>query len=163
MVKEIDITIRNKLTAGERDIHIYHHSTHSAHIISHNSSVTLPLRNAGENDYLYISVVKGPGYLWTACVVGLPTWVDFDFSSEGSLVVTHSSDAKQTLLKIPPGPPTWELKITRPADLSSIGPLTAVLAESVTISDNGIGEGGQEKREDKKTEDRRQKTDDGQV
>lgn len=142
MVKEIDITIKNKLTVGERDIHVYHYSTHSAHIISHNSSITIPLRNSNENDYLYISVVKGPGYLWTSCVIGLPAWVDFDFSSEGNLTVTHSGAAKQTLLKIPPGPPTWELKITSPIGLSSISPFTAVQVESVTISDNGIGEDG---------------------
>jgi len=142
MVKEIDITIRNKLTTGERDIHVFHYSTRSAHIISHNSSITLPLRNSNENDFLSISVVKGPGYLWTACVIGLPTWVDFDFSSEGSLTLTHSGNAKRTLLKIPPGPPTWELKITRPVGLPSIGPFTAVQAESVFISDNGTGEDG---------------------
>lgn len=142
MVKEIDITIKNKLTAGERDIQVFHHSTRSAHIISHNSSVTLPLRNAGENDYLSISVVKGPGYLWTACVIGLPSWVDFDFSTEGNLAVTHSGNSKRTLLKIPPGPPTWELKITRSVGMSSIGPLNAVQAENVFISDNGTGEDG---------------------
>ena len=142
MVKEIDITVKNKLTAGERDIHVYHHSTHSAHIISHNSSITLPLGNSNENDYIHISVVKGPGYLWAACVVGLPTWADFDLSSEGNLTITHSVNANRTLLKISPGPPTWELKITRPPGLSSIGPLTAIQAESVIISDNGIGEGG---------------------
>jgi hypothetical protein len=142
MVKGIDITIKNKLTVGERDIHVFHYSTRSAHIISHNSSITLPLRNSNEKDYLYISVVKGPGYLWTSCVIGLPTWVDFDFFSEGNLTITHSGAAKQTLLKIPPGPPTWELKITSPVGLSSIGQLTAVHVESVIISDNGIGEDG---------------------
>ena len=147
MVKEIDITIRNKLTAGERDLHVYHYSTRSAHIISHNSSITLPLRNAAENDYLYISVVKGPGYLWTACVIGLPSWMDFDFSSEGNLTVTHSGNVKRTLLKIPPGPPTWELKIARSPGLKSIGPLTVANAENVFISDNGTGEDGQEKKE----------------
>ena len=142
VVKGIDITIKNKLTVGERDIHVFHYSTRSAHIISHNSSITLPLRNSSENDYLYISVVKGPGYLWASCVIGLPTWLDFDFSSEGNLTVTHSGAAKQTLLKIPPGPPTWELKITRPVGLSSTGPLTEVQVESITISDSEIGEDG---------------------
>lgn len=150
MLKEIDITVKNKLTVGERDIHVFHHSTRSAHIISHNSSITLPLRNSNENDYLYISVVEGPGYLWTACVIGLPSWVDFDFSSEGNLTVIHSGNTKTTLLKIPPGPPTWELKITRPPGLLSIGPLTAIQEESIFISDNGTGEDDQEKREDGK-------------
>ncbi|UCH97611.1 MAG: hypothetical protein JSV88_12395 [Candidatus Aminicenantes bacterium] len=142
MVKKIDITIENKLAAGERDLNVFHYSTRSAHIISHNSSVTLPLRDAGENDYLDISVVRGPGYLWMTCVISLPWWIDFDFSSEGKLAVTHSGDRKRILLKIPPGPPTWELNITRPTGLSSIGTLTAVQAENITISDNGTGEGG---------------------
>jgi len=142
MKKEIEITIQNKLAVGERDINVFHYSSRSAHIISHNSSVTLPLRNSGENDYLFISVVGGPGYLWVDCVISLPAWADFDFSSEGKLAVTHSGNAKRILLKIPPGPPTWELKISKPVGLPSGGPLTVVHGEHVTISDNGSGEGG---------------------
>jgi len=149
VVKGIDITIKNRLTVGERDIHVFHYSTRSAHIISHNSSITLPLSISNGSDYLCISVVKSPGYLWTSCEIGLPTWVDFDFSSEGNLTVTHSGAVKQTLLKIPPGPPTWELKITSPGGLSSIGPLTAARVESVFISDNGIDEDSQEKTDDR--------------
>lgn len=142
MMKEIDITIRNRLTAGERDINVFHYSTRSAHIISHNSSVTLPLQNFGNRDYLYISVVRGPGYLWTGCIVSLPLWADFEFSSEGSLVLTYTGNGRQFLIKIPPGPPTWELKITRPGSMSSPGSLMGVHAKNVTIGDNGIGEGG---------------------
>lgn len=145
MAREIDITIENKLAAGERDINVFHHSSRSAHIISHNSTVTLPLRNAGENDYLHISVARGPGYLWMDCVINLPAWADFDFSSEGKLGLTHSGEGKRIFLKIPPGPPTWELKITRSAGLWSNDPSTAVHAEHVTIGDNGNGEGVKEK------------------
>ena len=140
MGQEIDITIKNKLTAGERDLHVFHHSTRSAHMISHNSSITLLLGNAGESDYFCVSVVNGPGYLWTACEIGLPSWVDFDFFSEGNVTVTHSGSTNRILLKIPPGPPTWKLKVTKPADLTSRGPLTAVPSEHIIISDNGTGE-----------------------
>jgi hypothetical protein len=141
MVKAIDITIENQLAAGERDINVFHHSSRSAHIISHNSSITLPLRNPGENDYLHISVVRGPGYLWNDCLISLPSWVDFDFSSEGKLAVTHSNGTNRTLLKIPPGPPTWELKITMPGGLLSSG-ASAANGDNVTISDNGGEEKG---------------------
>jgi hypothetical protein len=146
MAREIDVTIENKLAAGERDINVFHQSSRSAHIISHNSTVTLPLGNTDENDYLYISVARGPGYLWMDCVISLPAWADFDFSSEGKLVLTHSEDARRTFLRIPPGPPTWKLKITRSVGLGlwSANPLTVVQGEHehVTISDNGNGEGG---------------------
>jgi hypothetical protein len=138
MAKEIDITIENKLITEKRDINVFHHSTRSAHIISHQSSITLPLRSAGdgEDDYLLISVVKGPGYLWMDCVINLPSWANFDFSLEGKLNVTHSTDAGRTVLKIPPGPPTWELKITRPTRLSPIGSLTVNNANTVIIGEN---------------------------
>jgi hypothetical protein len=111
---DIAVTVENKLISEKRDINVYHHSTRSAHIISHNSSITLPLRTDGEDDYLHISVVSGPGNLWKDCMIGLPSWANFEFASEGKLTLTHSSDAKRTLLKIPPGPPTWQLKMTRP-------------------------------------------------
>jgi hypothetical protein len=142
MVEAIDITIENKLAAGERDINVFHHSSRSAHIISHNSSITIALRNSDENDYLHISVVRGPGYLWNYCVISVPSWADFDFSSEGKLAVTHSNGTNRTLLTIPPGPPTWELKITMSAGSLSILPLKAVNGDNVTISDNGSGEVG---------------------
>ncbi|MCU0289222.1 MAG: hypothetical protein MUF15_22855 [Acidobacteria bacterium] len=42
---------------------VYHHSNRSAYIISHNSSISIPLRTSGEGDYLHISIVSGPGNL----------------------------------------------------------------------------------------------------
>jgi hypothetical protein len=128
MREEIEITVENKLVAEKRDLNVYHLSTQSAHIISHNSSITLPLGTNRENDYLHISVVKGPGYLERNCLINLPSWVDFDFTSKESITaisITHSHDADgaRTVLKIPPGPPAWELKITRPTSLPSNGQL----------------------------------------
>ena len=110
MTKEINITIENKLVLEERDMNVYHHSTGSAHMISHDSSITLPLKTVIEDDYLHISIVSGPGHLQSKSVVNLPSWVDFEFSSKGDVSVAHSGD--RTLLKIPPGPPIWQLKMT---------------------------------------------------
>lgn len=115
MAKEINITIENKLVTEQRDMNVYHHSTRSAHMISFNSSVTLPLRAAVENDYLHISVVSGPGHLKNRSIVNLPSWVDFEFSSVGNVTVIHSGD--RTVLRIPPGFPVWQLKMTRSASL----------------------------------------------
>jgi len=130
---DFTITVENKLIKEKRDINVYHHSTRSAHIISHNSSITLPLRTVGEDDYLHISIVSGPGNLWKDCLIGLPSWANFEFASEGKLTLTHSSDAKRTLLKIPPGPPTWQLKMTRPNGYTK----KDNKKENITVGDDG--------------------------
>ena len=111
MEKEIKITVENKLIIEKRDLNVYHHSTRSAHMISYSSSIMLLLRPISDNDYLYISVVGGPGPLERKCLVNLPSWLDFDFSSKENLTLTHTGD--RTFLKIPPGLPTWQLKMTR--------------------------------------------------
>ena len=132
MTKEYEITVENKLRKDKRSINVYHHSTKGAHIISHNSSITLPLRTDGEDDYMHISVVRGPGNLWKDSLINLPSWVDFECSSERKITVTHSSE--RTLLKIPPGPPTWQLKMTRPN-----GSLEEQTPDHIIVSDNGGG------------------------
>jgi hypothetical protein len=111
MTKEINVTIENKLVLEKRDMNVYHHSTRSAHMISHDSSITIPLKSEIEDDYLHISLVSGPGGLESNCFVSLPSWINFELSSAGDATTTHSSD--RTLLKIPPGLPKWQLKITR--------------------------------------------------
>jgi hypothetical protein len=116
MAKEINITIENKLVMEKRDMNVYHHATRSAHLISHDSSITLPLKSGIEDDYLHISIVSGPGRLEGNCVVNLPSWVDFELSSAGDATVAHLGE--RTLLKIPPGPAIWQLRMTR--SLSSI-------------------------------------------
>jgi hypothetical protein len=130
MPEEVDIIVENKLIKEKRDINVYHQSTRGAHIISRSSSITLPLRTVEEEDYLHISVISGPGYLWKNCMLDLPSWADFEFSSEGKSTLTHSGD--RILLKIPPGPPTWQLKMTMPNGLSSICPSTG---DHVTVGD----------------------------
>lgn len=111
MSKKVNMTIENRLVLEKRDMCVYHYSTQTAHMISYNSSIILPLRSTVENDYLHISIVRGPGNLASICVVNLPSWADFEFSSRGDVTVVHSS--KRTLVKVPPGPPLWQLKITR--------------------------------------------------
>lgn len=110
MTKVIEITIENKFTLERRDLNVYHHATKSAHMISHNSSITLPLKTAGESDYIYISIVSGPGNLGHTSFVSLPAWMNFEFLAEGQLKVMRSDE--RTFLKIPPGPPEWKLKLT---------------------------------------------------
>lgn len=111
MAKEINVTIENKLVLEKRDMNVYHHSTRSAHLISHNNSITLPLQPSVEDDYLHISVVSGPGHLINKSILIIPAWADFEISSEGKVSVAHLGD--RTLLKIPPGPSTWQLRMTR--------------------------------------------------
>ena len=111
MTKEINIIIENKLLIEKRDMNVYHHATRSAHMISHNNSITLPLRPLIEDDYLHISIVSGPGRLEGHCVVNMPSWIDFELAYAGNAAVAHSGE--RTLLKIPPGLPVWQLKMTR--------------------------------------------------
>lgn len=143
MREEIEITVENKLITEKRDLNVYHHSTRSAHIISHNSSIILPLKTDEEDDYLHISVVKGPGGLGNDCLINLPSWVDFQFiSQEGvtGITLAHSHDCSvdTILLKIPPGPPAWDLKITKPISVSS-GSQSALTGNKVTIGDTRPG------------------------
>ncbi|MCK5056424.1 MAG: hypothetical protein KAT34_07210 [Candidatus Aminicenantes bacterium] len=111
MSKAIDIIVKNDLTMEKRDVNIYHHSENSAHIISPGSSTALPLKTIGE-DYLHISVIRGPGNLLRDCQLNIPPWADFEFSLEGKVTITHRGN--RTLLKIPAGPPAWQLKMTAP-------------------------------------------------
>ena len=137
MSMNVDIIVENKLIKEKRDIHVYHQSTRSAHIISRSSSITLPLRAIEEDDYLYISIVRGPGNLWKESVINLPSWADFEFSLEGKVVITHSGN--RTLLKVPPGPPTWQLKMTRPNESSIVQQ-----SDHIIIGENDKGPDGKE-------------------
>ena len=110
------ITVENRLKEGRRDLNVFHHGSRGSHLIGHDSSVSFRLRSSGEGDYLHISVVRGPGFLWRESVISLPWWADFDFAAEGKIGVNHSLETGRVLVKIPPGPPTWELTVTRSAN-----------------------------------------------
>ena len=135
MQKKIEVAVENRLTALKRDINVFHHSTRSAHIISYNSSITLPLGTPGSSDYLQVSAARGPGHLWKHCLIRLPSWADFEFTSDGNVTFIHSHNSQGTLLKIPPGPPDWELKITGSPALSP-GNNSPTSGDYITISDD---------------------------
>lgn len=98
-------------------------------MISPGSSITIPLKSVIEDDYLHISIVSGPGCLEGSCVVNLPSWIDFELSSAGDAATTHSGD--RTLLKIPPGLPKWQLRITH-----SLSSFINQSSDRVIIGDN---------------------------
>jgi hypothetical protein len=50
-----------------------------------------------------------------------------------TFVFTHHGD--RSLLKIPPGSPTWQLKLTRPTNLSSTCRLNK---DNVIVGNNGV-------------------------
>ncbi|MGE5342986.1 MAG: hypothetical protein ACM3SY_16040 [Candidatus Omnitrophota bacterium] len=127
MTKAINLTVENKLVLERRDMNVYNHFRRSAHLISYNSSVVLPLRATGDGDYLHVSIVSGPGHLENPCVADLPAWLDFEFSPGNGVTVVHSGE--RTRVKIPPGPPIWQLKITH-----SLSPMTQ-LSGSIIIGD----------------------------
>jgi hypothetical protein len=116
MTGEFNIKVENKLVKEKRDISVYNHFTRSAHIISDNSNIILPLGTVEQGDYLHISAVRGPGDLRNVCWINLPSWTDFEFSIERKITVTHTywCGISRLLIKIPPGPPAWQLKVTRP-------------------------------------------------
>jgi hypothetical protein len=136
MAEGFDITVENKLIEEKRYINVYHQSTRSAHLISYNSSITLPLRTVEENDYLYISAVRSHGNLWKACLINVPSWADFEFSSEGKVAIAHSNNADRIILKVPPGPPTWQMKMTQ-----STAALMKKLSDNIIICDSCPGDG----------------------
>lgn len=107
--REVEITVLNKLIKEKRDIHAYLHSSRSGHIISSNSSLKLGIKSMEENDYLHISMQRGPGHQENYCILDLPSFLDFKFSNSGEVVLVHTGE--RTLLRIPPGPPLWEIKI----------------------------------------------------
>ncbi len=127
----IDITVQNRLVKEKRDINVYHHANRSAHIISSNSSLTRGIKPAEADDYLHISVVSGPGHLRHYCVLDLPAFLDFRFSLIGEATLLHQGG--RTLLRIPPGPPTWELKMTIPSQSPFIRPRTE---DYITVADD---------------------------
>jgi hypothetical protein len=133
MSKKININIENRLVMEKRDINVYHLSTRSAHLISFDSSITLPLGPVIEGDYLHISIVNGPGPLEGKYVLNLPSWADFEFSSRGDVTVAHSGT--RTLVKIPPGLPVWQLRLTR-----SLSSPIGRFPDRVIIGDDQLGD-----------------------
>ncbi len=86
--------------------------------------------------YLFTSLPLISYLSWKACLINIPSWANFEFCAEGKVALTHSNDDARTMLKIPPGPPTWQLKRMRPT-----AALIGHTLDNVTIAYNGLGEG----------------------
>jgi hypothetical protein len=131
MPRACDITVENKLITDKRALSVYHQTapTGSAHIISHGSSITFALKQAEENESLHVSVIRGPGDSCKDYYINLPSWIDFEFSQEGKVALAHSGG--RVILRIPPGPPVWQLRIIR-----SAGDHEAPAGDSIIISDD---------------------------
>jgi hypothetical protein len=112
MSKVAEIEVRNTLNTEKRDLNIYHQADRSAYMISHSSIITIPLGNADSGDYLHISAVGGPGRFEKECCFDIPGWCDFTVTALGNADLIHSND--RTLLIVPPGAPSWQIKITQP-------------------------------------------------
>jgi hypothetical protein len=128
MEKTTNIQFENNLVIEKRDMNVYHNSRRGIYFISHGSSVKIPLRTVNEKDFINLSVAVGPGYMERQNVIDLPSWLNYEFQSEGKFAAVRSED--RTLLKIPAGLPEWKLKLTLPA--SHVKPSEG----RVTISDN---------------------------
>lgn len=135
MEEGIKMTVQNQLVAGKRDLNAYHHADRGAYLISHGNTVTVPLGAAKNGDYLHLSIVIGPGDLETDCWINLPSWCDFAVSGLGSGDIVHSGGC--TLLRVPPGPPVWQLKITRPA-----GQTNTPAEDYIAVGDREQGSNG---------------------
>lgn len=129
MPEGIEMTVRNKLVTEKRDLNVYHNSTRSAYIISHGNFVTIPLGTVEDGDYLYLSIVSGPGSMEKDCWIEIPSWCDFTVSGLGNGDLTHSGN--RTLLKIPLGPLVWQLKIMQPS-----GHVNAPIDDYVIVGDS---------------------------
>ncbi len=129
MPKKIKITVKNKLQTQKRTLSLYCHLEKSSHLISDNSTWTVTLKPVEQEDYIHISVIQGPGNLKKECRITLPSWLDFQLTSRDDFTQIHSGD--RTILKIPPGPPIWALKITQPADSS----IKASTGNTITVED----------------------------
>lgn len=115
MTRTGNITVENRLLVEKRAVSVYHHASRGAHLISPNGSVMLPLKPDADEDYLHISVPRGPGGLRNDCMLDIPSGLDFEFAGEGKVVITHKGG--RVLVKIPAGPPVWQLKLTRPMEI----------------------------------------------
>ena len=130
MPEGIGITIENKLREEKRSLNVYHHSTRSAHIISHNSSITLPFKTSGKEDFLSLSIPSVAGRLRKKCLIDLPEWSEVELSLEGKITIVQREG--RILLKIPAGAPIWELKLTCSAEFVSNVPRNG---DSIIIGD----------------------------
>lgn len=136
MTKTKQFTIVNRLDRERRNIALYQHASGRGFLIGHGGSVSVEINCKGSDDYLHLSVSKGPGPLQRGCRVTLPGWLDFSFKGgQGVTGISFKHKGKAIDIDIPPGPPDWEIKISLP-DKHSIKSFTERILgqESITVT-----------------------------
>lgn len=122
----LTIEVENNFKKGKRGIIVHNSSQKQDWIVPWKKNGQEDTKQefdfpANNDDYLVIAVTPGAGDLkW--CKAELPTALPFIFTPGGmeKIGILTSSDGERTTLRIPPGPPTWQLKIKnpfKPADL----------------------------------------------
>ncbi len=113
MVENVSITVKNLLNMDMKYLNVVHCSTVSAHLLSSNRAIELPLGNTDIHDHIHISACsEGGNDMWKDCLIDMPFWVDFELAFDGKATLLHSGNRLH--LKLPSAPPTWQLKIRRP-------------------------------------------------
>ncbi|MCP5051454.1 MAG: hypothetical protein GY940_30080 [bacterium] len=143
MAPPIAIVIINRLLKEKQYLNIYHHLSGSSHMISSKKNVAVPLETTAQNDYLTISMVSEPGFMWSRFRVNLPSWLDFDFLASDAVTLNHKGGAERAVINIPPGLPNWQLKIYRHKHSRPYGKkgLKEIPSQKIIVSDqNGLWE-----------------------
>ncbi len=137
--KGIKILIHNKLEhrlKRKNNALVYYHDSEKANrIVSAKSNGHCVLAEPG--DYIAIKVAPGHGEL-EQCPVVLPETMDFEFipGEKCNILIsqlTHEG-SKRTVLTIPEGLPTWELKLIYATNAIKYGK-----DDNVTIGDDKPG------------------------
>ncbi len=110
MPQQIEITVMNRLLSEKRSLNGYIHAGKSAYIISPGNGKTVRLSSHRSGDYLHLSIAGSPGDFAEDCWINLPSQLNFSLSNMGNAAVVQTG--RRTLIKIPPGPLLWQLKIS---------------------------------------------------
>jgi hypothetical protein len=134
----LTIEVKNNFKRGKRGIIVHDSSKKQDWIVPWEKNALGDTTQefdfpGGTDDYLVIAVTPGAGDLkW--CKAELPAALPFIFIPGGmeKIGILTSSDGERTTLRIPPGSPTWQLKIRQP---------TQIMAQMAN-EEPGSGEGG---------------------
>ena len=125
--------IENQLKFEKREIKVSHHSTAKDITLDYEVSTSNKFGLLPEGgDHLLMEIV-GAEALSRNCWVRLPRKGNVMFIPEENQSIEYVNTDDGIFMKIPPGPPTWKLKFSRPAWLSIPG---KPIEDNVTISDD---------------------------
>jgi hypothetical protein len=116
----LSIEVENDFKRGRRGIIVHNSSQNQDWIVPWKKNGQEDTKQefdfpTGKDDYLVIAVTPGGGDL-KGCKADLPAALPFIFIPGGmeKMKILTSSDGERTTLRIPQGPPTWQLKIRNP-------------------------------------------------